>query len=157
MIAVGITEENKEIEKLISCALKEKNIPFGKDFEDEKNRYIFMSEPFLKKCDIIINDSKKELKSADCFIYLYNSDNKAKACPKDSLVISYGLNSLATVTASSIDETEDALSFQYCLQREIVSFSGKKIEPQEFGVRLSSGTKIHSALAFVTFMLLCRL
>lgn len=47
-------------------------------------------------------------------------------------VVTYGLNSKATLTASSIEKNQIVL----CLQRTIVDVDGNEIEPQEFSVSL---------------------
>jgi hypothetical protein len=49
---------------------------------------------------------------------------------KKVYVVTYGLCSKATLTASSIEQNHMVL----CLQRAIVTLDGKKIEPQEFSV-----------------------
>lgn len=157
MITVGIIDSKNEIKGIIGDILKKQNIPMGESCEDEKSRYVFLKAPFEKKCDIIIDADGGMTEENECCIYMYNSDEKIKRAAKNALVISYGLNSLATVTASSIDEEGESLCFQYCLQREIVGFSGKKTEPQEFPVRFGRGISIRTALAVVTFMILCGL
>lgn len=141
MIKAAITEKNEEIKNSLQEVCKKYNMVLEKT--EEGKRY-----------DIIINNSAKEEK-AHAFMYIYNSDEEIKEIPRESLVISYGVNSLATATASSIDEQEEGIKFQYCLQREVVTLSGKKTEPQEFPVRFSSGISIHAALACVTFAIVC--
>ena len=140
LVTVGIIEENNEIKNILS------------ELYDE---YDFTVDPFNTICDIIINNGISS-KDMNCSLCLFNSDEKAQLnIKKETVIISYGLNPLSTVTASSISGDGEELQFQFCLQRTITSLSGKKIEPQEFPVRLKrKGLKIHSALAIVTFALL---
>ncbi|OQB14038.1 MAG: hypothetical protein BWY15_01410 [Firmicutes bacterium ADurb.Bin193] len=52
---------------------------------------------------------------------------------KEAYVVTYGLNSRATLTVSSIEESKVVL----CLQRSITDLDGRVIEPQEFSVYIS--------------------
>lgn len=141
LVTVGIIEENNEIKNTLSKLY---------------NNYNFIADTFSTTCDIIINNNTSSSKEVNCSLCLFNSDEKAELnIKKETIIISYGLNPLSTVTASSISDSGEELQFQFCLQRTITSLSGKKIEPQEFPVRLKrKGLKIHSALAIVTFALL---
>jgi len=71
------------------------------------------------------------------------------------VVVTYGLNEKASVTASSID-TEFPSYFNYCLQRGLTTLSGIDIEPFEYPMQLNLyGThNIYNALAAVTCCLL---
>lgn len=71
------------------------------------------------------------------------------------VVITYGLNEKASVTASSID-TEAASNFTFCLQRGLTTVSGADVEPFEFPLHLNLyGThNVYNALAAVTCCLL---
>ncbi len=142
MVTVGIIEENSEIKNFL---------------KELYNEYNFTADPFKATCDIIINNNSSLLQNTNCNLCLLNSDEETKLNIKNkTVVISYGLNPLSTVTASSIKYDDEILCFQFCLQRTIYSLSGKKIEPQEFPIRLKrKGLKIHSALAIVTFALIC--
>lgn len=52
-------------------------------------------------------------------------------------IVTCGVNSSAAVTFSGIGENRDGReSLQCCIQREIKTFSGRKIEPQEFSVNI---------------------
>ncbi len=71
------------------------------------------------------------------------------------VVITYGLNEKASVTASSID-TDSISYFNYCLQRGLTTISGIDIEPFEYPLQLNMfGThNVYNALAAVTCCLL---
>ncbi len=74
---------------------------------------------------------------------------------KHMVVITYGLNEKASVTASSID-TDATSFFNYCLQRGLTTVSGVDIEPFEYPLQLNLfGThNVYNALAAVTCCLL---
>ncbi len=74
---------------------------------------------------------------------------------KEILVISYGLSSKSTVTASSID-SDFITSFNYCLQRSITTLSGVELEPFEYPVvsNLIGNHNIYNALSAISTCLL---
>ncbi|MCK9217679.1 MAG: hypothetical protein M0P77_07160 [Firmicutes bacterium] len=69
----------------------------------------------------------------------------------DSLIITYGLNKKAAVTATSIDYGEKT-AFNYCLQRTFYSKTGKKIEPFEVPLTIKGLgiNRIYAALAAIS-------
>ncbi|RKD27324.1 hypothetical protein SAMN02745883_01716 [Caminicella sporogenes DSM 14501] len=83
-------------------------------------------ENLSKNATVIINSDKKN--EINIFKYL-----------NEKIVITYGLNTKSTLTASSIHDED---SFICCLQRGLTSFSGKEIEPFEFPIRLFCSEKI---------------
>jgi len=70
---------------------------------------------------------------------------------KENIVITFGLNKKAAVTATSIEYGE-VTKFNYCLQRSIYSKSGRIIEPFEVPVAMKGLgiNKIYSALAAIS-------
>ncbi|MDF2521880.1 MAG: murE1 [Clostridia bacterium] len=76
---------------------------------------------------------------------------KALEGSKNNIVITYGLNKKAAVTATSIDINERT-SFNYCLQRSMTSSNGNVLEPFEMPVTVNMlGSRcIHNALAAIT-------
>ena len=69
---------------------------------------------------------------------------------KERYVISYGLNSKATVTASSIGDKQIVI----CIQRAIKDINNNEIEPQEIPIILKNGLKDTSKIiACVTLAL----
>lgn len=74
-------------------------------------------------------------------ILIINSDDKTGFC--DTLlpnvpIITCGLNNKASLTVSSMVKDEWWEVIQCCVQRTIVSLSGKEIVPQEFSVRVKN-------------------
>ncbi|HYE84071.1 MAG TPA: Mur ligase family protein [Clostridia bacterium] len=87
-------------------------------------------------------------------IIMNNDENygiKAAEESKEIRIITYGLNTKAVVTASSID-VDEITCFNYCVQRSFQTRSGKRIEPFEIPVHLNSlgGHNIYNALAAIT-------
>lgn len=70
---------------------------------------------------------------------------------KDIYVITYGLNSKSTITASSIDIGEK-IRFNYCIQRSLDTYQKNKIEVQEFPIEMNllGYHNIYNALAAIT-------
>lgn len=71
-----------------------------------------------------------------------------------ALVMTYGLNNKATITASSLD-IGNSIAFNYCLQRELLTVFHDKIEPLEFPVKLNLIGKenIYNSLAAISVAL----
>ncbi len=103
--------------------IKEQSI---ENIRNIKFETILLAREF-KKVDIL----KSILKDAKYLIV--NSDIEANLNILDNLevkVVTYGFNSKATITASSVTD-EDML---ICVQRSIEDINGKEIEPQEISV-----------------------
>jgi UDP-N-acetylmuramate-alanine ligase len=75
---------------------------------------------------------------------------------KMTRLITYGFNSTAYITASSIQEEELNNRIQCCVQKKLTTFSGKVLEPQEFSITLplSQNHELYSALAAITAAML---
>ena len=84
-----------------------------------------------------------------------DDENLQLGVPDSSIFITYGFNSKSTVTVSSFNATE-GMEINICLQREIVPFTGNKLEPFESKLKTFTDekTKIHSVLAASTLNLL---
>lgn len=70
-------------------------------------------------------------------------------------IISYGLKSKSTITASSIDIAQ-GIKFNYCLQRSLDSYKENRIDVQEFPIELKllGHHNIYNALAAITTALI---
>lgn len=70
---------------------------------------------------------------------------------ENTYLITYGLGSKATVTASSI-ECGKAIRFCYCIQRYLTSFKGYTIEPMEvpFLIKIPGQYNVYNSLAAIT-------
>ena len=70
---------------------------------------------------------------------------------KDSIVITYGFNSKATINPSSYN-IHDLINANICFQRKIVTLSGEKIDPFEVPIVLNSIQKqdLYSVMGVLT-------
>ena len=86
---------------------------------------------------------------------IFNSDDDmviaALADSKKNIVITYGLNKKAAVTATSIDMNQQT-TFNYCLQRSFTTNSGNHVEPFEMPISMNilGSRSIYNALAVIT-------
>lgn len=152
MKKIFVAEKDNEIKK---CLLSLKTIN-GRKIGMDKDVYYKISDDADDEYDIVIYNNEFDGKIKTKHVCMVNSDEKIYCKPGDVPIISCGLNSLATVTASSICDDFEGTCFQYCLQRNILNLEGKIIEPQEFPVKVDSDfLEIHSALFAVTLGLLC--
>ena len=90
-------------------------------------------------------------------IIILNSDDKSIfpfLIGTGTTLITCGINSKASVTASSIVGEDSAEKIQCCIQRTIKTLSGEELEPQEFTVNIGKDEKndseVTSVLAAVT-------
>jgi|GEM_PF-756663 len=76
---------------------------------------------------------------------------QALEASKNTIVITYGLNKKAAVTATSIDVNQQT-TFNFCLQRSFFTNSGKLLEPFEMPITINmlGCRSIHNALAVIT-------
>jgi len=86
---------------------------------------------------------------------IFNNDDdlvlEALSGSKNTIVITYGLNKKAAVTATSIDVNQQT-TFNYCLQRSFTTNNGNRVEPFEMPIRLNilGSRSIYNALAVIT-------
>ena len=140
------------ISSLIKSFFQAKGIRFCQNHSQTDCDYIFLP-PSASHCDVLlINNPNKTQKCRGDYITLLNTDETiTEEINNKSLLISYGLNPLATITASSIRQKDEKTVFSCCLQRSIVTLKGKFIEPQEFPVAINAPvSNLHSIIAFVS-------
>ena len=146
MVTIAIAEEEGTIAELLQNALKAKGQKICRKNSTSDCDYLLLAPDSQKSCDVLLLHRQGRTPCAD-YITLLNAD--AKITPpigKKTLVITYGLNPLATVTASSVHTDGEKTSFLCCLQRSIVTLKGKVIEPQEFPVTLTKNSQDLSAM-----------
>ena len=155
MITVGISESDAKIKQLAARFFPQHGLRCGTTLKQTDKDFIFCTPKRNANYDILIENSAAVPESHADYIHLVNSDDiSVGSVSEPSVYITYGLNSYATATASSLIEDGSYLRFQYCLQRNIVSLKGKIIECQEFPVSIYQfPLDIHSALAFTTLAL----
>lgn len=156
LITVGICESEFKITQLANHFFTHKGFICSNTTDDSEADFIFDSLKKDAHYDILIENNTLSISAKADYIHLLNSDNIVLAPDLSKCIfITYGLNSFATVTASSIHYEDNSLRFQYCLQRNIVNLKGNIIECQEFPVCIyNSLPDINSALAFTTLALI---
>ncbi len=156
LITIGISESDDQIKRLANHCFSQQGLKCGTSLRQTEKDFIFCPPKKNGSYDILIENSAPAYRLRADYIHLVNSDDVVPSLSSEqSVLITYGLNSLATVTASSIAEDDAQLRFQFCLQRNIVSLKGRKIECQEFPVAIyHAAIDIHSAIAFATLALI---
>lgn len=133
-----ISEENLENcirrEILDKLQLRESNVLFIKEksIENIKNikfETVIIAREF-KKQELL----KKILEDATYLIINSDIENNLNILENiKATVITYGFNSKATITASSVSEEDMML----CIQRTLENKNGKSIEPQEVKIEIT--------------------
>ena len=121
--------------------IKEKSIDNIKNIKFET---IIIARKF-KNAEIL----KKMLENAKYVIINSDIENNLNILENiKATVLTYGFNSKATVTASSVEDDDIIL----CLQRTLQTKSGKNIEPQEMKMKLCENAS--STMALATLLML---
>ena len=106
MVTISIVEQDGMITSLLKRALTQSGMEFCGDTESGKGDYVFLPSNKPGSRDVVLlNHFTKEDVPGD-YITILNADEKIPVYNRKSLVITYGLNSLATLTASSIKTEE---------------------------------------------------
>ena len=133
MFFIGIISEEKNekyIKEMLKHNINNSNVIFinEKDIDNIKNvkfKIIVLNKELINK-NLEIDDTDLDGEKV-----ILNSDINVKLVENLNLkVITYGFNSKATVTASSITEEEMLV----CIQRNIVDMYNNKFEPQEINI-----------------------
>lgn len=72
-------------------------------------------------------------------------------CQQKVYLITYGLNSKATLTASSLDGNQMFL----CLQRTVIDINNNEIEPQEFSILKNDKYDVAGLMSIVATCIVC--
>ena len=148
-----ISEENTENcirrEILDKLQLNESNVLFIKEksIENIKNikfETIIIARKF-KKQEML----KNILKSVKYLIINSDIENNLNLLENiNTSVITYGFNTKATITASSVEKEEMLL----CIQRTFQNKNGKNIEPQE--IKIAINENVNRTMAVSTLLLI---
>lgn len=155
MITVSIAEEESRIGNLIKQMLLHQGISYAEGFTKGECEYLFLPVEELKRRDVVLLDKPVSPLCAGECVTVLNADERFSEWPHHSLLLTYGLNPLSTITSSSICVREEETSFLCCLQRSMVTLKGELLEPQEFSVMISGGgLDVSEVLGFVALGLL---
>lgn len=156
MSLMGIITNSKNEEymiKMLSEYFPIENIFFitDKNIDNIKN---IRFETVIIDCNIKNRDMLKMIISNAKFIIL-NADLMLDLGMLENLdltIITYGFNSKATLTVSSVSENNIII----CLQRIIKNIFGEKYEPQEFEVEINQNFDIHAVICVQSILLICQ-
>lgn len=84
---------------------------------------------------------------------IVNSDEEKvhyASYPKNIKIISCGWDARSNVTISSVSPEYEENTIQYCIKKTLSNIYGKKIEPQEFTLKLKEIKNVTGVLAAVT-------
>lgn len=156
MSFIGVITNSKNEEYIIeelSKKIPSKNIIFITDKNIENVKNIRFETLVIDKK---INDIKhlKQVASHVKYVIL-NSDLSIDFRTFENLdltVITYGFNSKATLTVSSVSEN----SLIICLQRIIGNVFGEKYDPQEFETKIDKNIDIYAVICVQILLLIYR-
>lgn len=117
---------------------------------DENNSTPFFSQPQIWILQEAANLNPHLTITENCHVII-NTDNPVSALPTCEGIITYGFNSKASVTASSI--SDDAL--QVCIQRSFKTLSDRIYEPQEFNTAFPQSANPLNVLGAITTCAVC--
>ena len=158
MACIGIVADKnseQEIEKILLEKSKEYNNIFTIIIINEKSinniKNIKFETILIYKNIIKSEDVFKQILLNTKYLILNSDIEKTLKIVEniDITIITYGFNSKATITASSVNENEILL----CIQRNILNLNKKLIEPQEINIYTKTQNK-HIEMAVFCIMLL---
>lgn len=175
-------KSNKKIESVVLCEsdirISHDFLRLVKKFEAEETEIFFLYLPdgtqhqclvdqlsFHLVLDIGSLDRNNRIipsiRICDQGIAIINADYKKPYpktfCGERLQLITYGLNSKSSITASSIQLEDREGMIQFCLQRDILDLTGKQIESQESTIYINEQWThdIHLLLAVFSTSLVC--
>ena len=141
MAFIGIVSDNKNennINNLIKKIKKENQVIYitEENIENIKN---VKFETILSVNRLINNESLKKIISTSKYLIINSDieDNLNLLKELNLTIITYGYNSKATLTASSIEDD----TIIVCLQRQITNAKNKMYEPQEIKICMQENIK----------------
>ncbi len=146
MVTLFIAERGESIVSLLKTGCAGKKIIGCHSLQDVQCDYM-LTTPASNHCDVVLHHNRINSTLADYMTIMNTDETHGGRINKKVPILTYGLNPLATVTASSICVEEGCMAFFCCLQRSIVTLQGKIIEPQEISMRLPT-EDISAGLAF---------
>lgn len=136
MVTISIAERSGALMGFLQKLLGKKGVRFCIGAEEQDGEYIFLPPKGRGRRDVVLLHQAAQFVPPADYITILNADEKQILYNKKSMLITYGFNPLATMTASSIRSEEGRTVFSCCLQRSIATLKGRVLEPQEFPVSL---------------------
>lgn len=156
MVTLSIAEKNGAIRMLTETAMQKKGIRFCGSRHRSDCDYIFLPPNSDASRDVLLLHDADVLPHGNAdYVTLLNTDRKLSPAKQHALLVTYGLNPRATVTASSLRADSTQTEIFCCIQRSLISLKGRLIEPQEFSLLLplpNADTQV--ALAFAALGLI---
>ncbi|HHW57076.1 MAG TPA: Mur ligase [Clostridia bacterium] len=155
-ILIGGSLEKGVLIKFLSSSLKEVSIKELKEYKEKAD--ILIISNILNEEDF--NKLKNYIYKFTIPIIITNGDDKLSnglfTEGINSMLITCGLNSKSSVTASSITYEEESYRFNYCVQRAFFNLEGVLIEPMEIPVeiKISGQYNIYNSLFVITVLLI---
>ncbi|MBE7048135.1 MAG: hypothetical protein E7393_01990 [Ruminococcaceae bacterium] len=150
MVTLSIAEKDNTIATQLQHFLHNQGKSFCNDTLSNNHDYILITPAPHKKCDVVLVHNSSIAPCYADYMTILNADDTSALYNNKSLVVTYGFNSLATVTASSVILGPEQCNFLCCVQRAFVSLKGTFIEPQEIPITLSTqNIDIGTAMACV--------
>jgi len=147
MISIGVTNKN--------------HIPTLREICENVAEISYVTKnKDVSKFDIVVISEKSKIQicntiSQDSFLII-NSDIISPldiSCNQRVYIITFGLNSKATLTASSLEGNHIFL----CLQRTVIDINNNEIEPQEFLINNNNEYDIDQLMSIVATSIVCGL
>ena len=145
MVSIGVTNKNhiSALKKICENIAEVTYITRSKD---------------ISKFDVIVLSENGKIQicntvSTDTFLII-DSDIISPldiVCQQKVYIITYGLNSKATLTASSLDGNQTFL----CLQRTVIDINNNEIEPQEFSILKNDKYDVAELMSIVATCIVC--
>jgi len=145
MVSIGVANKNNisAIEKICGNIVEVKNLAKITDISN-LNIVVLSEKGKNQICSTV---------SPDTFLII-DSDSISPldiVCQQKVYLITYGLNSKATLTASSLGDNQIFL----CLQRTVIDINKNEIEPQEFSIFKNDNYDVTELMSIVATSIVC--
>lgn len=151
MSLIGVLTKSKH-QDYLKKQLPEEQLFFLKESSLENLKNIKFQTILIGK-KIIKNKNKVRELAKKAQYVIFNTDIQENLDLLEDLsfkLITYGFNSKATITTSSMEENK----IMVCIQRSIQNVQGKIVEPQELKIELEKNENAYSAMERIGLKLL---
>lgn len=151
MSLIGVLTKSKH-QDYLKKQLPEEQLFFLKESSLENLKNIKFQTILIGKKIIKNKNQVRELAKKAQYV-IFNTDIQENLDLLEDLsfkLITYGFNSKATITTSSMEENK----IMVCIQRSIQNVQGKIVEPQELKIELEKNENAYSAMERIGLKLL---